>query len=170
MSRHNSDNSLNIATSEASPLSNRVLRELLESVFERKMPFRFKAGGYSMSPFVKDGDVLTVSPLGGAAPKLGEVVIFLHPSNRKPVVHRVVAKKGNAYLIKGDNSLAESHLLSKKDILGRLDSLERNGRRVFLGMGPERLLIAFLTRSRLLQRILLPLWQLFRFRFTKRSL
>jgi hypothetical protein len=170
LSRYNSDNSKAQVFDEAWPLSGRALKELLESVFEKKLPFRFKAGGLSMSPFIRDGDILTLLPLGGAAPKLGQVVIFLHPSSRKPVVHRVVAKRESAYLIGGDNSLAKSHWLSIEDILGRLDSLERNGRRVFFGLGPERLLIVFLTRSRVLQRIILPLLQAFQFRSTKRSL
>lgn len=148
------------------PLSAPALKELLQSVIQKGFPFRFKAGGFSMSPFIKDGDILTVSPLGEVPPRIGDVVIFIHPVNQNVVVHRVVAKRENAYLVKGDNTIELDRPLPPDCILGRLDRLERNGKGVILGLGPERILIAFLTRSNFL-RSLTPIWQSVRSRFKK---
>ena len=170
MSRYNSNNCLNAIKNGELPLSGHALKELLESVFQKKMPFRFKAGGFSMSPFIKDGDILTVSPLGKVPPRIGEVVIFIHPVNQNVVVHRVLAKRGNAYRVKGDNSPGMDTPLPRDNVLGRLDRLERNGKRVLLGLGPERLLIAYLTRGVFLHRILFPLWQSIRSRLKKPSI
>ena len=141
------------------PLSGPALKELLQSVIQKGLPFRFKAGGFSMSPFIRNGDIVTVSPLGEVPPGIGDVVIFIHPATGSIAVHRLVAKSGNAYRVKGDNSPGPTTLLPRENLLGRLDRLERNGRRVLLGLGPERRFIAFLTRGVSLHRIVCPLWQ-----------
>jgi hypothetical protein len=60
-------------------------------------------------------------------------------------------------------------LLPRENVLGRLDRLERNGSRVLLGLGPERLFIAFLTRVVFLQRTLYPLWLSLKRRLKKAS-
>ena len=52
-------------------LSGAALQEFLAAVLERTVPFRFTARGYSMHPFIRDADVITVSPLGGRAPRVG---------------------------------------------------------------------------------------------------
>jgi len=163
-------NSLNRNKDKTLSLSGPALKELLESVFQKGLPFRFKAGGFSMSPFIKDGDILTVSPLGKSPPGIGDVVIFIHPVDQNVVVHRVVAKSGNAYRVKGDNSPGMDTPLPRDNVLGRLERVERNGKRVLLGLGPERLLIARLTRGVFLHRILIPLWLSVRHRLIKPSI
>jgi hypothetical protein len=170
LNQPNAINSLNRDKDKALPLSGPALKELLASVLAKGLPFRFKARGFSMSPFIKDGDVLTVSPLDNVLPRIGDVVIFIHPVNQNVVVHRVVAKRGNSYLVKGDNSPGLGTPLPRENVLGRLDRLERNGKRALLGLGPERLLIAFLTRGVFLHRILIPLWQSVRSRLKKPSI
>ena len=55
-------------------LPNAELLALLKKTLARGAPFRFTATGSSMIPFVRDGDEITVSPLGGAAPRIGDVV------------------------------------------------------------------------------------------------
>jgi len=159
LSPPNPDHDFKSIKKEAPPLSGRALEELLQAVFQKNMPFRFKAGGTSMSPFIKDGDILTISPLGEDPPRIGDVVIFMHPVSRKPVVHRVVAKKGDVYRIKGDNLQARGHWLSRKSILARLERLQRNGKDISLGFGSVRRLVAFLSRSNLFAGLLSPLWR-----------
>jgi len=44
-------------------LSGPSLVELLRSVLDKGVPFRFQAKGFCMTPFIKDGDVITVFPL-----------------------------------------------------------------------------------------------------------
>lgn len=115
-----------------------------------------------MSPFIKDGDLITISPLTGNSPRLGDVVAFIRPKLGKLVVHRVVGKNQSFFLIKGDNTAEVDGLIPKKMILGRLTGVERHGRKIFLGLGPERLLIAFLTRWGLFFPLLIPVWKFFR--------
>ena len=143
-------------------LSGPVLIDLLAAVLEKGARFRFQAKGFSMSPFIKDGDVVTVSPLSECSLGLGDVVAFINPAIRNLVVHRLVGKRGNSYLIKGDNTAETDGSIAKTNILGCVTKVERNGKRVFLGLGPERFLLSILTRTGLLFPLLNPMWRLVR--------
>lgn len=143
-------------------LSGPVLSELLKAVLEKELPFRFRANGYSMSPFIKDGDVVTVSPLFGAMPKIGDVIAF-HPSEtKKLVIHRVVGKKDDSCILRGDSALEPDGMVPLANILGRITRVERSGKKIILGLGPERRLIAFLTPHRFLFPLMVPIWRIVR--------
>ena len=140
-----------VARAQELPLSGQALVELMRAVLARGVPFRFCARGWSMAPFIRDGDVITVSPFRHAQPGAGEVVAFVRPGAGKLVVHRVVARRGTASFIQGDS--APDHMdgiIPPENLLGRVTRIERNGHDVWLGLGPERYLIAWLSRTRLL--------------------
>ncbi len=126
------------------------LTELTRIIVERRASFRFKAKGYSMSPLIKDGDLLTISPLASSSIKLGRLVAFIHPEKEKLAIHRIVGKCGKDYLIKGDRLYYADGLIPEENILGYVTRIERNGGKIFLGLGIERVVIAFLSRKKLL--------------------
>jgi len=132
-------------------LSGKALIELLQAVHAKGLPFRFNAGGHSMAPFIRDGDVICVSPLASRAPGLGDVVAFIHPETKLLCMHRVLSVNRNGFLIQGDNMPAKSDgMIPREAIIGRVTRIERAGKRVRLGLGPERLLLALLSRCGLL--------------------
>jgi len=141
--------SLFVKKAESISLSGSSYARLLSAVVERGVPFRFRAKGFSMSPFIKDGDVITVVSLDGEPPGLGQIAAFSHPCTGKLVVHRVVSKSRGLYLIKGDNA-PEIEAVPGENILGVVSKVERNGAGRSMGLGPERLGIALLSRSGLL--------------------
>ncbi len=147
---------------EEGTLSIPILIGVLQAVLDKGEPFWFEATGGSMWPFVRDGDVITVSPLSDTPPRLGDVVAFTRPESGKLVVHRVVGKRDGSYLIRGDGSPDCADVIPRANILGRVTRVERNGKRVHLGLGPERYLIAFLTRRELLWPLLRPVVSLYR--------
>jgi hypothetical protein len=114
-----------------------------------------------MSPFIKDGDLLTVSPNVCSSPGIGDVVAFIHKETGRLLIHRVVGKNGESYLTRGDNTLEEDGFTYRANILGHISKVERNGKKVSLGLGPERFLIAYLTRKGLLLSFVLPIWRVF---------
>ena len=130
-------------------LSGPALVELLRAVLYKGKPFRFRAKGFSMSPFVMDGDIITVSPLTGDLPRLGEVVAYISAETGRLIVHRVIGKRGKGCLIRGDSAWEKQDWVTEAYILGRVTRVERNGKPVGLGLGPERRLIALLSRRRL---------------------
>ena len=142
------DPRLTVISGGTLPLSGHALLSLMRAVLERGVPFRFRARGWSMTPFIRDGDVITVSPLGRALPAAGDVVAFVRPEKGTLVVHRVVSRHGAAVVIRGDSAPgAADEVIPAGSLLGRVTQVEREGRSVRLGLGPERAAIAWLSRS-----------------------
>ena len=139
-----------------------VLPELVMEIVSKGVECRLQAKGYSMSPFIKDSDVVTISPMSDSSPGFGDVIAFIHPRTEKLIIHRVVWKSRDAYLLKGESALEPDGLIKKENILGLVTKVERKGKRIFLGLGPERFLIALLTRTNLLLPVLRPLWRILR--------
>lgn len=134
-------------------LSATGLTELIEDVISKNASFRFKVKGFSMAPFIRDADIVTISPLPNSALSIGKVVAFTHPKTNAVSIHRLVGREGNNYLIKGDNCLEADGLIPIDNILGYVTKVERDGKRIFLGLGIERLIIAFLNKTQILPRL-----------------
>jgi signal peptidase len=149
-------------------LSGPALVELIKEVLDKGVPFRFRAKGFSMSPFIKEGDVITVSPLGDSLPRFGDVGVFVNSGTERLVVHRVVGIKREYYLVKGDNIRNACELIPKANLLGCVAKVEGNGKHVSLGFGPERYLISLLSRIGVLSLLLSHLARIIR-PFVKRS-
>lgn len=162
MQRNGPPSRARILEGEGLVLSGPALLELLQAVLARGAPFRFRATGCSMFPFIHDGDVVTVAPLQGTGPYCGEVVACIPPGRDRLVIHRVIGRRGNSYLLKGDATSDVDGLVQELDILGRVTRIERRGARVRIGLGPERYIIAMLVRSGLIARVIFPLGRLFR--------
>lgn len=131
-------------------LSGAALHHLMKSVLEKGVPFRFKAKGFSMTPFIRNGDVVTVFPVRGRTLKNGDVVAFINPATAKLNVHRIIQVWEKSYSIKGDNAFVPDGLIPGHSVLGVVGKIERKGRTVSLGVGLGRRLIALLSKSNLL--------------------
>jgi hypothetical protein len=145
-------------------LPNDRFAELMSSVLQSGASFRFQASGFSMSPFIRDGDVLTLTHLSERGVCLGAVVAFINPSCQKLAIHRVVGIHGNQYLIKADNSQQLDGWVSEKDILGFVTRVEHLNEPVRIGLGAGHQLIALLSRYNILVpsvRVFLPLLRSF---------
>lgn len=115
-----------------------------------------------MAPFIRDGDVITVAPLQKSSPKVGEIVAFVRPGEEKIVVHRVVARRSEVLFIQGDNGQGyPEDAIPVNNLIGSVIRIERNGHKIWIGLGPERYAIAWLSRVKLLTplRAGLSLWQ-----------
>jgi hypothetical protein len=129
------------------PLSGDSLTALLRAVLAKGKPFRFRVMGFSMSPFIKDGDVVTVSPLVGRKPGTGEIVAFLRPGTDKVAIHRIVRKKSGWFFLRGDNTYSVDGVLPLDRILGAVSGVERNGRKVHGSVGRWSPAVALLSRT-----------------------
>jgi len=139
-------------------MPNAAFAELMTAVLDKGTPFRFQATGFSMTPFIRSGDVITIAPTP-ARIRFGDVVAFESPSGGKLVVHRVVRVSRDGYIIKGDNSPEADADVPGSRILGRVARVERRGKRVRLGSGIERVAVAFLSRRGWLTRIVWTAWR-----------
>jgi hypothetical protein len=135
------------------PFSGPTVVELVRTLFANGTSVRLRARGAIMSPFIKPGDLLVLSPLGTRSSSIGDVVIFVEPKTQRIFIQRVIRKAVNSYLVKGDGTQEAMGIVSKADILGRVTRVERGGRRILFGLGSERILIALLSRKGLLRRL-----------------
>jgi signal peptidase I len=113
------------------PLSSAALLDLLSAVHEKGADFRFRAPGLSMYPTIRDGDIITVSPLKGGVLTSSDIVAFRHPGTGKLVVHRIIGVSSDSFKIMGDNSSEPDGYVPLSLILGVVTSVERDGRPLF---------------------------------------
>ncbi|MHC4124557.1 MAG: hypothetical protein ACYSSI_13355, partial [Planctomycetota bacterium] len=100
-------------------LYGQALSELVKSTVRKGAFFRFRVKGFSMSPFIKNGDVVTISPLSNSSTiGLGRIAAFAYPMTRRLIVHRIVGRRFNNYIIKADTSPKIDGLVSRENILG----------------------------------------------------
>jgi signal peptidase I len=137
---------------EGISLSAPVIMELIEAVHEKGASFRFQARGHSMTPAIRDGDIITVSPLKDILPRRGDVLAFRHPGLPQMLVHRVLHTMARKYFIKGDNCPEADGWIPAENILGLISKVERQGRSRFW---PNRSAPSAWANSYLL---LYPLW------------
>jgi len=112
-------------------LSGTAVIALLSAVHEKGADFRFRAPGTSMSPVIRDGDIITLSPPKGIKPVSGDILAFRHPETGKLIVHRVIGVSSDTFLAKGDNSQDPDGHIPLSNILGVVTRVERNGSSLF---------------------------------------
>ncbi len=134
-------------------LSNLGQLELLRAMMERRVPLRTMVRGFSMHPFIRDGDVLVISPLNGRKPSHGDVVAFTQPVMGRLAVHRIVGRSKSGLIIRGDNCHEADSVVMADRILGRVTRIERCGRTVRTGLGYSGMLIAALNKGDRLMRV-----------------
>ena len=134
---------------------------LVEELTARGASARFVARGGSMSPWIRDGDVVTVTPVtpgGPAAPlRPGDVAAFRRPGSGSLTVHRLVRRSSGGWIARGDRLAGEDGLVPDGDILGTVTKVERRGSEAYLPGGPAAVLLARLTRAALVVRMRLGL-------------
>ena len=112
----------------------RSTSDISMSILESKQKVTLKLNGYSMYPFIKPGDVGTISKCSISSLKAGEVIVFKHHNHC--IAHRLLKKQilnGNQLLIaKGDTSKKKDKPISEDMFIGRLAALSRNGRNIDL--------------------------------------
>jgi len=95
--------------------------------------------------------------------RLGDVVI-VRLSPHRIIMHRIIARSRDGLLIRGDASPKVDGYFDDDSILGVVRHNARKDRKIRFGLGPERIIIALLSRTGLLQGALGIM------RFAKRSL
>lgn len=103
---------------------------IAQEVLGRGRTLRFKAKGGSMSPFIRNGDVLEVAPFKGKI-NLGDIILY-HSSCGSPVIHRVIQRNKESIITKGDSVSGSDQPMLFKQVLGRVVAIEKNGWRIRL--------------------------------------
>lgn len=134
------------------PLDGRALADLMRAVLAKGRPFRFTARGASMSPAIRDGDVVTVAPLSDREPRPGDVAAFVHPGTGAVRIHRIVEVSDRGFRLKGDAAFFDDGTAGRDRILGLVVRVERDGRTVGPGSRTAAALLARLSAANLTSR------------------
>lgn len=129
-------------------------RELLNS----GVSFWLEVRGWSMYPFLKDKDVVEISPIQFDEVGIGDVVFFR--SGDRLLAHRVVGavsdEQGIRLRVRGDRFRQEDPLLAESDLIGKVEVIHRErrlGRRVIrLDQGLAKSLGRLVAQSRFVHR------------------
>ena len=92
--------------------------------------------GPSMNPTFRHLDMLHVVPYECHDARIGDVVVYLKPDDLKRTTHRIVSINENSIRTRGDNnSNMDPYILNADHIIGRIDFLIRNSRRISVSRG-----------------------------------
>lgn len=99
--------------------------------------FRFRASGRSMLPEIQDGEMLHVEPVPSRL-KTGEIVLFNKDGKLK--AHRIVGKRREGFIARGDAGFEADGLVRRDEIIGKVVAKEcrRTGRVVALSGAKPR--------------------------------
>lgn len=104
---------------------------VIEELLRGGHPVRFCAPGWSMHPTIRNGELITVTPLGLTPIRVGDVVLYRR--GRATIAHRVIRLQPGAgrpvgYLLRGDAASCCDRPVELAQVLGRVLAVER-GRR-----------------------------------------
>lgn len=120
---------------------------------------RFRAGGASMQPFLRDGDILLIAPLSRPL-RAGDVAAFTVPPVGELLIHRLIGARKGELRFKGDGVCFLDPPVRRENVLGLVRAVERNGREVRFANRLGRKPAALASRFGLLSAVLAVRWRL----------
>jgi signal peptidase I len=104
---------------------------LCAEILSRGASVRFKARGFSMKPFIMDGDLILVVPIPAAQLRRGDVVLYSGEAGALRA-HRIISLTGRGdnkvFGIRGDSSAGPLEQVTSDRVLGRVILAAQRGR------------------------------------------
>jgi signal peptidase I len=90
---------------------------------------RFQAIGKSMLPTIQDGEIVHVEPAASSMLRIGDIVLLRTGEQFK--AHRIIRKRGECFITRGDAGVDTDGEIRSNQILGRVTAKESvNSRRL----------------------------------------
>ena len=90
---------------------------------------RFQAVGRSMLPTIKDGEVVHVKPVATNMLRVGDIILLRTEEQFR--AHRIIRKRGQCFITRGDAGVDTDGEIRGNEILGRITAKEiTNSRRL----------------------------------------
>jgi len=106
------------------------LFQLTDDLLAENRQVKLKCMGYSMFPFLKKGDSVTLGKCSMSEVKPGDIVVF--KSDNKWVAHRAIKRKntgGEECLVtRGDTCRHKDPCVTEKNFIGKINSYTRNNK------------------------------------------
>lgn len=111
-------------------LPSRAFVELIRGVLLKGADFRLRAKGFSMHPFIQDGDLVTLARCNMKKIRCGDVIALPHPNYGNLIIHRVIKLEANRVKTKGDFNPASDGWINRDQILAQVVRVQRTHREV----------------------------------------
>lgn len=107
------------------------MESVIKEVIDADGEVTLIASGVSMEPFIRDRkDVITLKKPDGKF-KTGDVP-FYKRKNGQFILHRIIGKDKNGYILRGDNQWVKEYSVKDEDIIAVLVCVEKNGRKHYV--------------------------------------
>jgi signal peptidase I len=107
-----------------------MFQEISTALLADGYSVRFRPGGNSMSPAIRDGEAVTVAPVLACEVRRGDIILYR--AERGLIAHRVTQLMGETgapvFITRGDSATSCDAPVSAQQVLGRVICVERNGR------------------------------------------
>lgn len=112
----------------------RLFAEVTFELLGSGQAVRFLVRGRSMYPEVRDGEMVTVIPVGPAEVKVGDIILYR--AGGGALAHRVIRTEMRSgrpvFILRGDASAVTDEPVEAAQVSGQVVSVERGGRIVRL--------------------------------------
>jgi len=116
---------------------------------------RLKVLGWSMLPAIWPGDIVELERASGSELGKGQIILFRR--DRRLFVHRILKADGSTIVTRGDAMPHPDPVVSDQELLGRVTSIERDGKWIQPSTMPsfaERLVAEFMRDSDFAARVI----------------
>jgi len=125
-------------------LDTKLFLESAREILNQGAHIRFRAQGFSMTPFIKDGDVIQVKPAKASHMSVGDIA-FYSGSDGFAVAHRVIGKEkeGQRIILVTRPDMPSDppfDRVKEEGLLGKVIIVERRGKRKRVDRGLLRIL------------------------------
>ncbi len=102
------------------------MQRIIDAIIKNRKSFRLRAEGISMVPFLQSGDILYLAKVSFSKLKVNDLVMV--KKGGRIFTHRVIYKKSNYIITKGDNNLSSDGKIYPRQIIGKVYQVKRNGK------------------------------------------
>ena len=92
-------------------------KEMAMAVLREGAQLSFRAGGKSMSPFIRDNETVIIEPLA-RTPRIGDVILF-DCQGQQLILHRIIKIIKDGYVTRGDATCHYDRTVPHYAVLGR---------------------------------------------------
>ncbi len=90
-----------------------------------------------MFPFIKDGDILTISPYKGLNPEIGDIAAFFNSITNKLTIHRIIGIADKKYMAKGDCCFRNDGYQMKHHLIGTVTDIKGSSNKAIFSIHPK---------------------------------
>ena len=105
--------------------------QLANETLQNGHAMRFKALGSSMTPFIRNGDILTVTPTNPKKLRISEI-IFYKTKSGNAIAHRILRIKQTinqlTFNTRGDASAGTYETVEQNQVMGKVTTINRNNK------------------------------------------